>query len=88
MSVLAYRAAIPSTEAHTMTTRQLIQEWDKLPLVLTPAQVANILQLDGRTVVNMCARGEIHAAKIAGNWRISRDEVMRLIAVDPARRTP
>lgn len=59
--------------------KPLIQEWDKLPLILTAGQVANLLQLDRRTVTNMCSRDDIHALKIAGDWRITRDELMRIL---------
>ena len=91
MNLLQYADAIPSTETHTMPSKREpapIMEWDRLPLMLTPGQVAAILQINWRTVVNMCARDEIHARKIAGNWRIPRDELMRLVAVDPRRATP
>jgi excisionase family DNA binding protein len=63
--------------------KPLIQEWDRLPLILTAGQVANILQLNRRTVTDMCARQEITATKIAGDWRITRDELMRLIGANP-----
>jgi excisionase family DNA binding protein len=53
--------------------------------MLTPAQAAAILQLSRRTIVNMCARGDLPSRLIAGGWRINRDELLRMITTAPAR---
>jgi len=47
--------------------------------LLTPKDVAEILQLAPRTVNNLILRGELEAKKIAGKWRIRRDDLEAFI---------
>ena len=54
-------------------------EWSNLPLVLTTQQVADLLQVDHRTMTNYCQRGQIKAFKIGKNWRITREALLSFV---------
>jgi excisionase family DNA binding protein len=54
-------------------------EWSSLPLVLTTEQVAEILQVDHRTVTNYCQRNIIPAFKIGNHWRISKEALKKFV---------
>ncbi len=43
--------------------------------VLTAQEVAALLKLSYRTILNMARRGQIPAAQIAGQWRFLRDDL-------------
>lgn len=42
-------------------------------------QVAEILNLHYKTIENMIKRGDIHAVKIGRQWRISEEELQRVM---------
>ena len=46
------------------------------PDVLTPAQLAELLQVDEKTVRDLARRGEIPARKVGREWRFSRRAVL------------
>src|SRR5919197_2530197 len=46
------------------------------PEVLTPAQLAELLQVDEETVVAMAERGELPGRKVGEKWRFSRTAVL------------
>ena len=46
------------------------------PEVLTAEQLADLLQLDARTVRSLAARGEIPGRKLGREWRFSRQAVL------------
>ena len=54
-------------------------EWTNLPLVLTTQQVADLLQVDHRTITNYCQRGQIKAFKIGKHWRITREALLNFV---------
>lgn len=45
------------------------------PAILTTTQAGKILQVCSRTVVNMIERGELHAVRVGGAWRIPRSSL-------------
>jgi len=62
------------------------RKWEELPLVMTVSDVSLLLQVTVSTVRAMCARGALPAVKIggegrAGEWRIHREDVRRLLKV-------
>jgi excisionase family DNA binding protein len=46
------------------------------PEVLTPAQLAELLQVDEETVVELAQRGELPGRMVGGEWRFSRTAVL------------
>jgi excisionase family DNA binding protein len=46
------------------------------PEVLTPAQLAELLQVDEEAVVELAERGELPARKVGEEWRFSRSAVL------------
>jgi excisionase family DNA binding protein len=46
------------------------------PEVLTAEQLAELLQLDAKTVRALAARGEIPGRKLGREWRFSRSAVL------------
>ncbi len=50
--------------------------------ILTPAQLAGLLQVEEETVVGMAERGEIPARRIGEEWRFSREAVLAWLAED------
>jgi excisionase family DNA binding protein len=58
-----------SADAPTMTL-------DDLPPVASPEQVAQALGMAPKTIRAACRRGELRAARLAGHWRIRRDDVL------------
>jgi excisionase family DNA binding protein len=44
--------------------------------VLTPAQLAELLQVDEEAVVELAERGELPARKVGEEWRFSRSAVL------------
>jgi excisionase family DNA binding protein len=49
-------------------------------MLLTPEEVAEETRLCTATVRRLCARGEIRATKLAGQWRISEDAYAEWLA--------
>ena len=54
-------------------------EWTNLPLVLTTQQVADLLQVDHRTITNYCQHGQIKAFKIGKHWRITHEALLSFV---------
>jgi len=50
--------------------------------ILTPAQLAGLLQVEEETVIGMAERKEIPARKVGEEWRFSRDAVLAWLAED------
>src|SRR5207249_10689237 len=50
--------------------------------ILTPAQLAGLLQVEEETIVAMAERKEIPARKAGEEWRFSRDAVLAWLAAD------
>lgn len=59
------------------------------PDVLTPEQLAELLQVDEKTVRALAAKGDLPGRKIGREWRFSRQAVLEWLALPgkPARRT-
>ena len=50
--------------------------------ILTPAQLAGLLQVEEETIVAMAERKEIPARKVGEEWRFSREAVLAWLAED------
>jgi excisionase family DNA binding protein len=50
--------------------------------ILTPEQLALLLQVDEETVVEMAERKEIPARKVGEEWRFAREAVLAWLAKD------
>jgi excisionase family DNA binding protein len=50
--------------------------------VLTADQLADLLQVDARTVRSLAARGELPGRKIGRHWRFSRRAVLDWLGGD------
>ena len=50
--------------------------------ILTPAQLAGLLQVEEETVIAMAERKEIPARKVGEEWRFSREAVLAWLAED------
>jgi excisionase family DNA binding protein len=50
--------------------------------ILTPAQLAGLLQVEEETVIGMAERKEIPARKVGEEWRFSREAVLAWLAED------
>jgi excisionase family DNA binding protein len=48
--------------------------------ILTPAQLAGLLQVEEETVIGMAERREIPARKVGEEWRFSREAVLAWLA--------
>jgi excisionase family DNA binding protein len=55
------------------------------PDVLTPAQLAELLQVDEKTVRRLAGDGELPGRRIGREWRFSRQAVLEWLAT-PARK--
>ena len=58
------------------TGRAVARSAAQVPDVLTPAQLAELLQVDEKTVRDLARRGEIPARKLGREWRFSRRAVL------------
>jgi excisionase family DNA binding protein len=65
----------PSAEAEWTVGRHSFRPAET-PEVLTPAQLAELLQVDEETVVALAERGELPARKLGEEWRFSRAAVL------------
>lgn len=65
-------------EAESVKTGEL----GELPQLITPKQAARILGVHERTVVSMCARGELKAVKVRSLWRINRAALMASVGLE------
>jgi excisionase family DNA binding protein len=54
------------------------------PEVLTPAQLAGLLQVDEEVVVELAERGEVPGRKVGEEWRFSRTAVLAWLGEEPA----
>jgi excisionase family DNA binding protein len=52
----------------------------EIPEVLTPAQLAELLQLDEEAVVELAERGDLPGRKLGDEWRFSRSAVLAWLA--------
>ena len=50
--------------------------------ILTPEQLAGLLQVEAETVIGMAERKEIPARKVGEEWRFSREAVLAWLAED------
>lgn len=50
------------------------------PDVLTPEQLADLLQVDEKTVRSLAAKGELPGRKLGREWRFSRQAVLEWLA--------
>ena len=50
--------------------------------ILTPAQLAGLLQVEEETVIALAERKEIPARKVGEEWRFSREAVLAWLAED------
>jgi excisionase family DNA binding protein len=55
-----------------------ITSLDQVPVVVDVAYVAQLLQINQKTVERCCREGRIRATKIARQWRIPKAEVERI----------
>lgn len=49
------------------------KEIGEYPITLSPTEAAEIVRLEPKTVMGLCAAGKIPARKVGGAWRIRRD---------------
>jgi excisionase family DNA binding protein len=56
------------------------------PEVLTPPQLAELLQIDVETVLALAAAGEIPGRRLGDEWRFSRPAILDWLAADDERR--
>ena len=50
--------------------------------ILTPAQLAGLLQVDEETVIAMAERRELPGRKLGDEWRFSREAILAWLAED------
>jgi excisionase family DNA binding protein len=48
--------------------------------ILTPAQLAGLLQVEEETVVNLAETGELPGRKVGEEWRFSREAILAWLA--------
>ena len=48
--------------------------------ILTPEQVASLLQIHPKTVYKLVRRGLLPGMKIGGVWRFSKSEILEMVA--------
>ena len=56
------------------------------PDVLTIEQLAELLQVDEKTVLSLAAKGELPGRKLGRNWRFSRQAVLDWLATPERKR--
>jgi len=54
------------------------------PEVLTPEQLAELLQVDVATVLELASKGELPGRRLENEWRFSRSAVLAWLAGSPA----
>lgn len=57
------------------------------PEVLTAEEVAELLQVDASTVLELSAAGELPGRKLGGEWRFARAAVLKWLAAEDPRDT-
>jgi excisionase family DNA binding protein len=50
--------------------------------ILTPAQLAGLLQVEEETVVELAEQGELPARKVGEEWRFSREAILAWLAAE------
>jgi excisionase family DNA binding protein len=50
--------------------------------ILTPAQLAGLLQVDEETVVELAEQGELPGRKVGEEWRFSREAILAWLAAE------
>lgn len=51
--------------------------------VLTPAQVASLLQIHVKTVYRLADEGTIPGTKIGRSWRFNKDNILEMLSTKP-----
>ncbi len=59
-------------------TYNVYTEYDKVPVLMTVQQAANLLQMSERTVLNLINNNEIEATKFGKEWRISKEKLLNM----------
>lgn len=54
------------------------RDWDEIPIILTVAQCALVMQVSERTITDWAIAGKLKASKIGGYWRITKDDLKML----------
>jgi len=47
--------------------------------IITPSQVANLLQIHVKTVYRLASQGTIPGNRIGRSWRFSRSDILKLV---------
>jgi excisionase family DNA binding protein len=50
--------------------------------ILTPAQLAGLLQVEEDTVVELAEQGELPGRKVGEEWRFSREAILAWLAAE------
>jgi excisionase family DNA binding protein len=50
--------------------------------ILTPAQLAGLLQMEEETVVELAEKGELPGRKVGEEWRFSREAILAWLAAE------
>lgn len=53
--------------------------WDQVPLVMTINEAAEVCGVHRNTIVNMIRDGRLAATKVGREWRITKDEIRRML---------
>lgn len=61
-------------------TYNLYTEYEKVPVLMTIQQAANLLQMSDRTVLNLINSNKIEAIRVGNQWRIPKDKLLNMEA--------
>ncbi|HWP57583.1 MAG TPA: helix-turn-helix domain-containing protein [Candidatus Acidoferrales bacterium] len=53
--------------------------------IITPSQVANLLQIHVKTVYRLASEGTIPGNRIGRSWRFSKSDILKLVSGVPAK---
>lgn len=56
----------------------IVTSMDQIPVVVDTPYLAQLLRINQKIVERYCREGRIRATKIARQWRIPKEEVMRI----------
>ena len=59
-------------------TYNLYTEYEKVPVLMTIQQAANLLQMSDRTVLNLITSNKIEAIRVGNQWRIPKDKLLNM----------
>ena len=59
-------------------TYNLYTEYEKVPVLMTIQQAANLLQMSDRTVLNLITSKKIEAIRVGNQWRIPKDKLLNM----------